>query len=110
MNKIEREVKEKLKNYVKGDIIFLKSRWRKWIEEGKFDLLIKKTGANPQVVYDVLEPSKIKSIRLAKYDNGYSIILYHSSNYEIEVILKFDEFNKGDLGIVTYYKQKIKQK
>ena len=35
MEDIEKEVKEKLKNYVNQDIVFLKKEWKKWAEEGK---------------------------------------------------------------------------
>ena len=99
---------EKLKNYTKEDIKFLKREWQEWIEEGKFNLFEKKTGANVQVVYGILDPKKIKNIRLTRDSKRYELKLYHSLKYEISVFIKFDQPNKGNLGILTYYKHPIK--
>ena len=110
MDDLEKEIREKLKNYIKEDIEFLKSWWKAWINEGRYNLIEKHTGANVQVVYDILNQSKIKKIRKAKYDpNRYEIILHHDSSfkYEISVIIVFDKPCKGNIGVVTYYKQEI---
>ena len=108
MEDIEKEVKEKLKNYVNQDIVFLKKEWKKWAEEGKWDLFKEKTGANVQVIYNILNPKKIKRIRKAKYyENRYDIRLNHSLKYEIKVVVVFDQPKKGNLGIVSFYKLAI---
>lgn len=105
-NNIE-EIKEKLKQYTKEDIVFLKKEWTEKINIRDFDFFRKIKGANLHVVYDILDFSKIKEIRRAKYGNRYSIILYHSLNFEIEVIVKFDVPAKGLIGVITYIKKKI---
>lgn len=104
---IEEKIKEKLRQYTKEDIIFLKQEWNEKINLKDFDFFRKIKGANLHVVYDILDFSKIKRIRKAKYGNRYSIILFHSLHYEIEVIVKFDVPAKGLLGIITYIKKKI---
>ena len=105
---IETFVKEKLKEYNENCIKFLKSQWNEWIKKGRYDLIKIKTGANVQEVYNIFNLLKIKNIRIAKYyPDRYEIKLSHTPNYEIIVIIKFDEPNKGDLGIVTFYKQQI---
>lgn len=108
---VENEIREKLKNYKREDIIFLKSEWDQKISEKDFDFFRKLKGANLHVVYDMLYQSKIKRIRKAKYGKDrYSIILNHSLNYEIEVIVRFDTPKKGLIGVITYIKQKIKHR
>ena len=103
-------IKEKLKDYSEKDIVPLKKEWRKWIENKQFDMFLKLKGANIQVIYDILKPHKVLSIRPAKYNQERIIItLKHSSNYKIEVIIKFDQPSKGQIGIVTYIKEKIKR-
>jgi len=59
---IEEEIKEKLKQYTKGDIIFLKKEWIEKINLGDFDFFRKIKGANLHVVYDILDFSKIKKL------------------------------------------------
>lgn len=102
------EVRKKLGGYNPNDIVFLKKHWQEWINNGKFDLIEEKTGANVQAVYNILDSSKIKSINPAKYYNDrYEIRLNHSVKFEIAVIISFDQPKKGSLGIVTYYKRLI---
>ncbi len=55
MDDVEKFVKEKLNNYQKDDIEFLKSQWQDWIKQNNFEKIQKKTGANLQVVYNVLD-------------------------------------------------------
>lgn len=38
------------------------------------------------------------------------IRLKHSRRFDVCVIIKFDKPNKDDLGIITYYKEKIKER
>ena len=78
------EVRKKLGGYNPNDIVFLKKHWQEWINNGKFDLIEEKTGANVQSVYNILDISKIKGINPAK-----------------------PQPKKGSLGIVTYYKRLI---
>ena len=59
----ENSIKERLKRYTQKDIFFLKKQWREWIENKNFDMFLKLKGANIQVVYDILNPDKIISIR-----------------------------------------------
>jgi len=102
------DIKNRLIKYTEKDIKFLKSQWQQWIKEKKFDLIEQKTGANIQAVYDIFNPSKIKNIEPAKYSpDRYEIRLHHGARFEIVVIILFDKPEKGDLGIVTYYKRLI---
>lgn len=66
MNKTE--VIKKLEGYNENDIVFLKSRWNKLIKQGRLDVIKDEKGINPQIVYSILEISKIKNIKLAKYE------------------------------------------
>ena len=106
----EQEILKKLKNYNQNDIFFLKKQWREWLDNGEYHKFIQLKGINIQVVYDIFYESKIKKARRAKYNsNRYSIVLYHSNFYDIEVIFKFDVPKKGNIGIITFTKYKIRQ-
>ena len=105
----ENSIKERLKRYTQKDIFFLKKQWREWIENKNFDMFLKLKGANIQVVYDILNPDKIISIRQAKNNDRIIIRLKHSFLYEILVIIKFDQPSNGLIGIITYIKEKIKK-
>jgi hypothetical protein len=103
----EKELLKRLKNYSKKDIYFLKKQWRDWISKGKYDLIQKEKGVNLQSVYDIFDQDKINTMRKAKYGERYVITLKHSKNFEIEVILVFDQPEKEDLGIITVIKKKV---
>jgi len=105
MEPMGEQVRNKLKEYNEEDIFFLKTHWQKWLEEKRFELIEQKTGANVQVIYGILSPSKIKSIKQANYyPERYELTLVHSRKFDIVVIIVFDQPVKGKLGIVTYYK------
>jgi len=105
MESVEESIRNKLKDYGEEDIVFLKAHWQKWQEEKRFELFERKTGANVQIIYDILKQDKIKSIKQAKYyPERYEIRLTHSKKFDIVVIISFDQPIKGKLGIVTYYK------
>ena len=106
----EEELKNKLKEYNSSDIYFLKKRWRDLIDSKDYTQIQKEKGANLQVVYDIFNPDKIKSITKAEHsDDRYRVTLKHTGNFEINVFIKFDTPKKGQLGIITFYKAKIKQ-
>jgi len=106
-DKIEQEIKEKLKQFTQEDIVFLKEEWTNKIAEGDSEFFRKLKGINVHVIYDILDESKIKKIRKAEHGNRYVITVYHSRNFEIEIIVKFDVPARGLLGIITYIKKKI---
>ena len=105
----EYELKNKLKEYSVQDIYFLKKRWRDLINSKDYSQIQMEKGANLQSVYDIFKPEKIKSIIKAEHsDDRYRITIKHSSIFEINVFIKFDTPEKGKLGIITFYKAKIK--
>ena len=106
----EKELKNKLKEYSVQDVYFLKKRWRDLIDSKDYNQIQKEKGANLQSVYNIFKLEKIKSITKADYSNDrYKITLKHSGIFEINVFVKFDTPEKGKLGIITFYKAKIKQ-
>jgi len=109
-NSNEIELRNKLETYAPKDIYFLKEEWRNLIASGKQKEIRKLKGLDHYAVYDILTPSRVKTIRKAKYGNRrHSVIVIHSKYFEVEVIVKFDVPRKGKLGIVTYIKKKIKK-
>ena len=107
---IEDELRNKLKEYSIQDVYFLKKRWRDLINSKNYSQIQKEKGANLQSVYDIFKHEKIKSISKAEHsENRYRVTLKHSSTFEINVFIIFDAPKKGKLGIITFYKSKIKQ-
>jgi len=103
----EKSIREKLKEYAKEEVVFLKEEWRHKIVERNFEFFEKKAGANIQVVYDILDESRIINVRETNIAKRFEI--KHNTTFEISVIVVFDQPKKGQLGIVTYYKHKIKR-
>lgn len=99
------EILKKIKNYNPNDIVFLKKEWRKWAEKQNWDIFEMKTGVNVQAIYSIFDEDKIIEVNKAKYEEDrYEIILKHSRQFVVRVIIKFDTPNKNDLGIVTFFK------
>lgn len=115
MDTTEAFVRERLRSATAEDIVFLKKQWNGWIAHKNWLAFERKTGANPQVVYGVLDELRIKQIRRAIlpslfFSVRYEVRLRHSMHYDIFVVLVFDQPASGNIGIVTYYKKSTSQK
>lgn len=98
----EEKIKGKLAEYAEKDIGFLKREWRSRLANKDYDFFIRKCGAPPQAVYDILKKDKIIKIRPSK--DRIEIITDFQKNHFLRVIFLFDEPKKYNLGIITYYK------
>ncbi len=108
MDTTEVFVKERLRSATAKDVVFLKKHWNEWIARKDWQAFERKTGANPQVVYGILDESRIKSVNLVKLSffvsPRYEIRLRHSARYDLLVVIVIDQPSRGNIGVVTYYK------
>src|SRR3989344_7810741 len=98
----EKSVKSRLAECIEKDIGFLKKEWRLHLENKDYDFFIKKCGAPPQAVYDILKKDKIVKVRSSK--DRIEIITDFQKNHFLRTIFLFDEPEKNKIGIITYYK------
>ncbi len=106
MDTKEHSFAEELLNYSVKDIYFLKSKWRKWITERRFQYFEKiDQKPNVQTVYAILVPAKIISIENAR-EGFYAIRTKHSKEYNIVIIAKIQNER---IEVMTYYKESIQR-
>ncbi len=98
------EIIARLQKHSEEDIYFAKPEWREWIKKREFDKFLRIKGANIQEIYKIFQKDKILYVRPAK-KGRLAVRVKHSSNYDVEVFLKFDKPEKGMIEVYTYVKE-----